>query len=344
LDNVTHAALGLAIAEAGFRGSLGTAGLALALVASELPDIDIFLGIGDPWAMITTHRGITHSVLLVPVVAAALAGIWSWFSSAGSFRMFFLLAGACLLAHIGLDVLTTYGTRILEPLSSRRFGLGWVAVIDPVVTGVLLAGAIAAWWLRNQNPAAGPRFAQAALLVVAGYFLLGAWMHQRAMRVVHRQTAQLGAPVAADATPQLGTIFLWRLLYRGPDTFWVARYNSLTNELQGAQAIPASLDPQLQPLLATPRVQVFCHFAGQLTRPHVDPTDPNALIVEDMRFSYPTNAPIGLWALRIEFVRNGQDDPQARGVQFLQRQLRPGRAGPVAERVSPVPAGQQSRR
>ena len=336
MDNVTHAALGLAIAEAAFP-SLGPAGLTLALVASELPDIDIFFGLGDPWSMVALHRGITHSLLVAPLAAAALAGIWSRFSSVGGFRPYFLLALVCLLGHIFLDVLTTYGTQILEPLSHHRFGWGWVAVVDPVVTLALLAAGIAAWWIRSHNPAQATHVAMAGLLVTAGYVGLGAFQHARAMRVLKQQTAALGEPLAADASPQLGTIFLWRLLYKNDNTFWLARYNSLTGNLAGARALPAGIDPSLQPLLEAPRAKAFRDFAGGLIRPHLDDRDANVLVLEDMRFSWPTDAPAGLWALRIGFSRDGQEPPRVRDVQFVQRHMRFGSQEPLRERASPVP-------
>lgn len=336
MDNVTHAALGLAIAEAAFP-SAGAAGISLAVVASELPDIDIFFGLGNPWSMVTIHRGITHSIFLAPLAAGLLAWVWSRFASGSSFWALFLLALICLLGHISLDVLTTYGTQILEPFSKHRFGLGWVAVVDPVVTVALLAGGIAAWWLQSQHPSLATQLAITCLVLVLAYTGLGAMQHRRAMRVLREQTAHLGRPLAADATPQIGTIFLWRLLYRGEDTFWLARYNSLTGSLAGQKTLSATVDPQLAPLLSTPRAEVFRNFAGQLTRPHVDPQDPSALIVEDMRFSFPTDAPVGLWALRIGFTRDGQGVAKVREMEFLQRQLRTQGSGLPQQRTSPVP-------
>jgi membrane-bound metal-dependent hydrolase YbcI (DUF457 family) len=337
MDNVTHAALGFAIAEAAFP-SLGRSGLALAVVASELPDIDIFFGLGNPWSMVTTHRAITHSVFVAPLAAAALAGLWSWMSSGGSFRAFFALSLVCLLGHISLDVLTTYGTQVLEPFSHQRVGWGWVAVIDPVVTAALLMGGLAAWWMRSHDPAAANRAALAGLLVVMAYVGAGAWQHARAMRALGRETAPLGRALAADATPQLGTIFLWRLLYRNDNTFWVARYNSLAGGLAEAQTLPAGLHPSLAPLLEAPQAKVFSGFAGGLIRPHVDGDDANVLVLEDMRFSWPTASPVGLWALRMAFERNGQGAPEVGRVEFVQRKLRFGGDGPVRERASPVPA------
>lgn len=336
MDNITHAALGLTVAEAAFP-SCGAAGVVLAIVASELPDIDIFLGLGNPWSMVTIHRGITHSILLAPLLAAGLAGIWSWISSS-SFWMLFLLALVCLLGHIGLDVLTTYGTQILEPFSKHRFGLGWVAVVDPVVTGVLLTVGVAALWLGRQHPSAAMQLGLAGLALTAGYVGLGAVEHHRAMGVIRQQTAQFGEPVAADAVPQIGTIFLWRLLYRNQDTFWLARYNSLTGSLEGQKTMPVAVDPQLVPLLSTPGAEVFRHFAGLLTWPHVEPGDLGALIIEDMRFSLPADAPLGLWALRIGFTRDGAGAAKVREMEFLQRQLRAQGPGPIRARVSPVPA------
>lgn len=336
MDNVTHAAAGLAIAEAVFP-SCGAAGVALAVVASELPDIDIFLGVGNPWSMVTTHRGITHSLFVAPLFAAGLAAIWSHFSSVGGFGVFFLLALVCLLGHIGLDVLTTYGTQMLEPFSKHRFGLGWVAVVDPFVTAALLVGGLAAWWLHSHDPLLAWRLAAGGLGVTAAYLGLGALHHHRAMEVIRQQTTDPGLPVVADATPQIGTIFLWRLLYRGTDVFWVARYNSLTGSLEGAKTIPVSIDSRLNALLSTPMARVFSNFAGQLTRPHVEPADPNALVVEDMRFSFPTDAPFGLWALQIGFTDDGHGEPKVRNLAFLQRDLRTRGPGPVRARVSPIP-------
>lgn len=336
MDNVTHAALGLAIAEAAFP-SLGRPGLALALVASELPDIDIFFGLGNAWSMVTVHRGITHSLFVVPLAAAALAGIWSWLSATGGYLQYFLFALACLLGHVFLDILTTYGTQILEPLSHHRFGWGWVAVVDPVVTLALLGGGIAAWWIRSHNSVTAAHVALAGLLVTAAYVGLGAVQHVRAMRVLNQQTASLGQPLAADASPQIGTIFLWRLLYKNNDTFWLARYNSLTGSLAGARALPTDIDPSLRPLLEAPRAKVFREFAGGLIRPHLDARDANVLVLEDMRFSWPMDAPAGLWALRMEFSRDGQAPPQVRDVQFVQRQMRFGGSDPVRERACPVP-------
>jgi membrane-bound metal-dependent hydrolase YbcI (DUF457 family) len=337
LDNVTHAALGLAIAQAA-GPSLGSAGLTLALVASELPDIDIFFGIGNPWSMVTTHRGITHSVFLIPLAAAVLAGIWSRFSAAGSFWSFLGLALACLFGHLFLDVLTMYGTQLLEPFGHQRFGWGWVAVIDPVVTVLLIAAAVVAWWIRGAHPAAARQVALAGLAATACYLLLGGIQHARAMQVLRRQTAALGPAIAHDAGPQLGTIFIHRLLYRNDDKFWVARYNSLTGRLGDERVLAAGIDPPLRPLLETPQARVFCDFAGRLIRPHIDPADADALVLEDMRFSWPTGSPLGLWALRIEFSRNGDGVPRVRQMQFVQRRMRFGGTGPVGERASPVPA------
>ncbi len=105
MDNITHAAVGIAVAEAVFPSS-GAAGVVLAIAASELPDIDIVVGLFDPWSIVTVHRGITHSLFVAPLAAAALAGIWTSFASTGFWQLL-LLALVCLLAHTGLDVLTS---------------------------------------------------------------------------------------------------------------------------------------------------------------------------------------------------------------------------------------------
>ncbi len=118
----------------------------------------------------------------------------------------------------------------------------------------------------------------------------------------------------------------------------MARYNSLTGRLGEERLLAARIDPALRPLLETPQARVFRDFAGGLIRPHIDPADANALLLEDMRFSWPTDSPMGLWALRMEFSRNGDGRPLVDQVQFVQRRLRPGSPGAPGERASPVPA------
>lgn len=110
-----------------------------ALIAAELPDLDIFYGAGDPLADFKYHRGITHSVLMAPVVAAVATGLVKLvFRRARASPVYLFSLLSVLFAHLVNDLWTGWGTMVLQPLTVVRFGLDWVSIIDPIITLPLL--------------------------------------------------------------------------------------------------------------------------------------------------------------------------------------------------------------
>ena len=70
----------------------------------------------------------------------------------------------------GFDLFNPFGTSVLWPFASRRFGLGWLYVLDPVVTGLLAVALALSWWSTVYRYAL-PRWAfgmLAAYALVAG--------------------------------------------------------------------------------------------------------------------------------------------------------------------------------
>src|SRR5438874_589478 len=72
--NSTHTLVGLLIAKTGV-GKWAKYGTATAVIASNLPDIDSIAGFWGTAAYIDYHRGITHSLIGVPLLALLLAGV-----------------------------------------------------------------------------------------------------------------------------------------------------------------------------------------------------------------------------------------------------------------------------
>ena len=118
-------------------------------VAGAFPDIDVVARWAGEMAYLRHHRGITHSLLLAPLWAGLLAGLMSMvFASTraqrAGWKNLYLIALAAIVVHIAGDWITHFGTMLLAPLSDARFGLGALFIIDPVFSGVLLAGLLAA--------------------------------------------------------------------------------------------------------------------------------------------------------------------------------------------------------
>jgi len=77
MEPVTHFLTGACIGRAGLNRKTAYATLA-AVLAAEAADIDVFWGLAGPVEELKHHRGITHTFIAVPVVAAAAVGlVWA---------------------------------------------------------------------------------------------------------------------------------------------------------------------------------------------------------------------------------------------------------------------------
>jgi len=212
VDPVTHAASGLLLSQllpAPSRGWAAVAGVVLSL----LPDIDFIWGLGDRFAYIRYHRAFTHSLLAVPCFSLLVAGAGRLLGGPRWFQPLLLLGLAVLTVHLLLDLATSYGTQLLNPLSGRKFSLDWIFIIDPYFTFLLLAGALVALISPNWGRRAGA----VCLVGAAAYLLICGYYHQQALnlaRQVFQAEVRKGAEVAA--LPQPFSCRRWQLIAARP--------------------------------------------------------------------------------------------------------------------------------
>ena len=111
------------------------AGMAF-LAASVLPDCDVFFMLIGKRFYLKHHQGISHSVLLSPVIALLICLPlliildlnWNW--------LLFTCSWAGLLLHAGIDWLNTFGVALLFPLTKRRYCIDSVFFIDSITWGL----------------------------------------------------------------------------------------------------------------------------------------------------------------------------------------------------------------
>lgn len=223
MDNLTHGLLGAAIGMVRRRegGPERAAPLTetdkavvwAAVLAAELPDVDVFFGRGSPLDSLVYHRGITHSLAAAPLLALAATGLVKlrWRRARPGTVYLWSLA-SLLIAHLVNDWMTGWGTRLLLPWSDARLALDWVPIVDPLYTLPLLVGVLVAW----RRPHLRRRAASAALvyllLYAVGYRGLShAWLtaqvraHYRGQPVqALRVSPSLFSPVAWQVTVDLG--------------------------------------------------------------------------------------------------------------------------------------------
>jgi inner membrane protein len=172
MDNLCHTLVGAALGEAGLkrRTRFGSATL---MIASNLPDIDVLVfATGTP--AVAFRRGWTHGILADALLPPLLAGVMLFVASrrpttarAPSIRpmQILLLSYIGVMLHVSMDLLNTYGVRLLMPFSQHWFYGDVLFIIDPWLwlalgTGVGLS-------IRRR----APNWSRASLAVAAAYVL-----------------------------------------------------------------------------------------------------------------------------------------------------------------------------
>src|SRR3990172_3214882 len=195
-------------------------------LAAAFPDSDFALLFLDPLTYLTTHRGITHSIVMLPVWAAPLAVAFVYLMRRRyPWRAF---AGVCALgigAHIAGDVITAFGTMVLAPLSDWRAQLPTTFIIDPYFTTIIVGGLLAsAFWRTTRAPAV------LGLALLAAYVGFQGLLYGRALAVGTAYTATQGIEEATvEAIPQPFSPFHWMVVVIEPGGYRLS-YISLTRE------------------------------------------------------------------------------------------------------------------
>ncbi|WP_439536607.1 metal-dependent hydrolase [Methyloversatilis sp.] len=194
--------------------------------AATFPDLDFVLGYVSELTYLRGHRGVTHSVVLLPLwgllIAWLLARVPKMHAPGIDWRSFYTVVCAGIGIHILGDLITQFGTMILAPFSDRRFGWGTTFIIDLPLTGLLIAGlAASALWRRSRAPAAF------GLVAVCAWVGVGAVGKSEAIDAARRHAAEQGiAAVAIDAIPRPASPFNWTAVIDDGERFHIAHLNT----------------------------------------------------------------------------------------------------------------------
>ncbi len=169
MDTITHGIVGALIGKAFFAGDASRAPFSwqdpprnadrvaiLSCTAGAIfPDIDVFAGAlaHNNLAIMTWHRGITHSVVMLPVWALVLTALTSWATwrvrwPAPEFGDLLAIYLVAIGSHIFLDVITNFGTMVWSPLSYSRVAWDWIFIVDLTFTSLALMPQLGAWAFR----------------------------------------------------------------------------------------------------------------------------------------------------------------------------------------------------
>jgi hypothetical protein len=124
-----------------------------------------------------------------------------------------------ILVHIGLDLIGSFGTMVLYPLTSTRFALDLAFIVDPILTAAFALPLVVAW----RRPQLAARAVRISLVSAVLYLALAAG----AKRMVEARFAwELGQRViAADritVVPRLLSPFRWMAVAEAPARLYEA--------------------------------------------------------------------------------------------------------------------------
>ncbi len=255
MDTLTQAVLGASIGAAVAGYGDRRRGAAWGAVCGTLPDLDVFVPLGDPVADFTWHRGYSHSLFVLCVAAPAIWWLISRVDASArqQSRRWLMLVWLALFTHPLLDAFTVYGTQLFLPFSNHPVSGSTVFIIDPAFTLPLAAGLVVALLARD-----GP---QARAAVVSGLTLAVAYLGLSVAAKLHVE--QMARDALAEAgiehrgvltTPAPFNIVLWRIVameeggYREgfyslldpPGTLSFSRHESrpeLLDGIRGARAV-----------------------------------------------------------------------------------------------------------
>jgi inner membrane protein len=137
--NSTHTFVGFAVARTGLDKWVPRAALT-AVIAANLPDIDIIADLKGMPSYLEYHRGITHSIVGIPLLSLILAAVMFVFTQ--HFWRTFVVALLAMATHPILDFSNPYGLRPFLPFQGTWYYGDTVFIIDPIMDLVLLLGII----------------------------------------------------------------------------------------------------------------------------------------------------------------------------------------------------------
>jgi inner membrane protein len=330
MDNVTHAALGIAAGIAVRRAGASLPAAALAgLLAGEGPDLDVFIrSAGDPLVSFRWHRHFTHSFAFTPIWGFLAALIASWFFRRHpntSWRDLWLSGFAGAMAHVLCDACTSYGTMLLWPFDDGRYAWDCMPIIDLIATLPVLVLALLAW------KKAAPRLAVYGLVWFTSYALLGVWQHARAESALRQWFAsQQVSPVRVAVKPTALNLLVWRCVWLDGDRWRTAAVRvapfaapQLIIGEKRAAVTPAS--PGL-PAAGSPAAVIIADFSRFTQNWNSYTAEGSAVLIGDIRFGMLPTSARPLWSVRCE--------PTGPSTVVIDRSLKPGDWGRFGQMIT----------
>lgn len=283
MEPITHFLTGACIGRAGLNRKTAYATLA-AVLAAEAADLDVFWGFAGPVEGLKHHRGITHTFIAAPLVAAAAVGA-TWLYSrwherrrakriaslpapepgapprpqpqAVRWAWVYLSALISSLSHVLLDWTNNYGVRPFYPFNPRWYAGNFVFIAEPAMWVLLFAALIIPGLLgladreiSSRRAAASFRGRGMAIFALCGIFLLWCFryvQHSQAEDLVRNNPITLDPVDRIAAEPYPWNPFRWHIIVETPNYYQFAEVNTRTQNIDSDAQTDQMYKPKYTP-------------------------------------------------------------------------------------------------
>lgn len=304
MDNFTHSLAGWALSQAGLKRKTGLATATL-IIAANLPDIDAVATLLSGHQHLAIRRGITHgpiAMIILPILLTfAMMAFDRWQAKRGKrpdgrapIRPVWLLALAFIgtWSHPALDLMNSYGVRLLEPFSSQWYYGDTLFIIDVWLWLMLPLGI---WYSRTLEKTGSGHWRTPALAVIAlalVYIQGNGWITKRAtlktaVAVTLADDGNLPEQVVANPVP----VKFWQrdMLWRQDDGYGTGEYSLQNGAGLSGERFAANMN---DPLIETarqknPDLDAFL-FWSRMPFATIEKQDGQTIVtVRDVRFIDP---------------------------------------------------------
>jgi inner membrane protein len=277
VDNLTHTLTAVALSHAGLHRKTRFATLTL-IAAVNLPDIDFLSRFWGSATYLKYHRGYTHSILGVSLLALLLAGAIYFLGRNAkpkpgpppNLLWLLILAWIGTASHLLMDFTNSYGVRPFLPFSARWYAWDIMFIFDPLLLLLLCLGLGLPTLLRlvseevgarRSRPAWGAVFSLCTLLFLWG---LRDVAHRRVLGFLEAHTYSEQDPLRVGAFPSPFNPFAWTGVIETDTAYAVLPANALENDVDprtAQQFHKPEASPALEAALNTRTGRIFMDFA-----------------------------------------------------------------------------------
>lgn len=260
MEPVTHFLTGACIGRAGFNRKSAYATLA-AVLAAEAADLDVLWGIAGPVEELKHHRGITHTFIAVPVIAAVVVGAVWLIDRIGrarakpkpgtpqiqevkvptaplpqpiSWGWLYLTAIIAALSHLLLDWTNNYGVRPFFPFNPKWYMGSIVFIAEPLIWALLLLALIMPWLFGLADQEIGARRSRFrgrgwAIFALGGMVALWGWRwfeHEQGLIMLSKTQVAREPVIRTALEPYPVNPYRWHAILETRDFYQTAEIDT----------------------------------------------------------------------------------------------------------------------